>query len=136
MRPLTAVLILSAIIIMAIFLAPAFQLAGYDTRYLYASTAYGYSMYPLIKSGDLLIIAKKGSPYYDPEIGDILVYRYKNFYVAHRLIHINGDIYFLKGDNNDYVERVKEENIVGEVIETIPKENLIAYTLVKDLLLP
>jgi len=136
MRPLTAVLILSAIIVMAILLAPVFQLAGYDTRYLYASTACGYSMYPSIKNGDLLVVAKKGSPYYDPEIGDILVYRYKNFYVAHRLIHINGDIYFLKGDNNDYVERVKEENIVGEVIETIPKENLIAYTLVKDLLLP
>ena len=134
MRPLTAVLILSAIIIMAIFLAPAFQLAGYDTRYLYASTAYGYSMYPLIKSGDLLIIAKKGSPYYNPEIGDILVYRYKNFYVAHRLIHINGDIYFLKGDNNDYVERVKEENVVGEVIEVIPRENLIAGVVVKNLI--
>jgi len=134
MRPLTAVLILSAIIVMAILLAPVFQLAGYDTRYLYASTACGYSMYPSIKNGDLLVVAKKGSPYYDPEIGDILVYRYKNFYVAHRLIRVDGDIYFLKGDNNDYVEKVKEENVVGEVIEVIPRENLVASVVVKNLI--
>ena len=136
LKPLTLITIISIILITIIVLHPLIELGKYDYRYLYATRAYGYSMLPTIHSGDLLIIALKDSPYYHPDIGDIMVYRYDNFFVAHRLVAMRGDTYFFKGDNNNYIEEVPEDAIIGEVVETIPKTNIIAEYLAQGLLPP
>ena len=92
-------------------------------------------MLPTIKSGDLLVVAKKDSPYFNPEPCDILVYIYdENIAVAHRLVAIRGNTYILKGDNNDYYEVVPEDRIIGEVIEIIPSDNFIAIYIAKCLI--
>jgi len=115
-------------------LYPLFELQKYDSRYLYTTQAYGFSMLPTIKSGDLLVVAKKDSPYFNPEPCDILVYIYdENIAVAHRLVAIRGNTYILKGDNNDYYEVVPEERIIGEVVEIIPSDNIIATYVVESL---
>jgi len=137
LKPLTLIAIISIILITIIVLHPLIELGKYDYRYLYATRAYGYSMLPTIHSGDLLVVALKDSPYFNPEVGDILVYSYnEKINVAHRLVAIRGDIYFFKGDNNNYIEEVPEEAIIGEVIETIPRTNIIAEYVAQGLLPP
>ena len=118
-----------------IILHPLIKLGKYDYRYLYATQAYGYSMLPTIHNGDLLIVAKKDSPYFNPEPYDILVYIYNDsIAVAHRLVAIRGNIYIFKGDNNNYYEEVPEDRIIGEVIEIIPSDNFIAIYMAKCLI--
>jgi len=113
-------------------LHPLFELQKYDSKYLYTTKAYGFSMLPTIKSGDLLVVAKKDSPYFNPEPYDILIYIYdENITVAHRLIRIHGDYYICKGDNNPYYEMVSKDRVIGEVVEVIPSDNLVAATLAK-----
>jgi len=129
------VVLISLLITSIILLHPVFELMNYDGRFLYASTAYGYSMYPTIKNGDLLIVAPKSSPYYHPDVGDVLIYRYSDqIIVAHRLAGIRGNTYIFKGDNNRYYEEVPEEKIIGEVIEVIPHENILACWVVENLI--
>jgi len=129
------VVLISLLITSIILLHPVFELMNYDGRFLYASTAYGYSMYPTIKNGDLLIVAPKSSPYYHPDVGDVLIYRYSDqIIVAHRLAGIRGSTYIFKGDNNRYYEEVPEEKIIGEVIEVIPHENILACWVVENLI--
>jgi len=128
------VLLVSVFLLLVISTYPALELANYDKKYLYVSTAYGYSMYPTIKNGDLLVVVLKTSPYYHPEVGDILVYKHDNFYIAHRLLQIGNNFYIVKGDNNEYFEKISEDDIIGEVIETIPQENFIACWIVKNLI--
>ena len=132
LKPLTLIAIISIILITIIVLHPLIELGKYDYRYLYATRAYGYSMLPTIHSGDLLIVALKDSPYYHPEPYDILVYIYNdNIAVAHRLIKIQGDCYICKGDNNPYCEVVSKDRVIGEVVEVIPSDNIIAIALAK-----
>jgi signal peptidase I len=128
------VLLVSVVLLPIVSIYPVFEITNYDKKYLHVSTAYGYSMYPTIKNGDLLIIALKSSPYYNPEIGDILIYKHDGFYIAHRLLQIRESFYIVKGDNNDYFEQIPKEDVVGEVIKVVPQENLIAYYLVKNLI--
>jgi len=129
------VALVSILITLIILLHPVFELMNYDNRFLYTSKAYGYSMHPTIKNGDLLIVAPKSSPYYHPEIGDILVYRHDDqIVVAHRLAGIRGNTYIFKGDNNRYYEEVPEDKIIGEVIEVIPHENILACWVAEKLI--
>ncbi|RLJ06169.1 MAG: signal peptidase I [Candidatus Aenigmatarchaeota archaeon] len=129
------VLLVSVFLLLVISTYPALELANYDNKYLYVSTAYGYSMYPTIKNGDLLVVVLKTSPYYHPEVGDVLIYRYSDqIIVAHRLAGIRGSTYIFKGDNNRYYEEVPEEKIIGEVIEVIPHENILACWVVENLI--
>ena len=131
-----AVLTIVAVVTIVV-LYPVFQVAKYDYRYLYATDAYGFSMLPTIHSGDLLVVALKDSPYFNPETGDILVYSYnEKINVAHRLVRVEGDYYIFKGDNNNYYEKVPEDAIIGEVIEVIPSSNPIAQYAVQGLLPP
>ena len=77
-------------------------------------------MFPILKSGDIITVRRK-QPY---SIGDILVFSYNNEQIlVHRLLKIEGNIYFCKGDNSFRLEMVRENNIIGSVILLYDKNN-------------
>jgi len=59
---------------------------------------HGWSMYPTINDGDIILCVKM--PTYN--VGDIVVYKPRwaqGILVAHRIVYIEGDFYYMKGDN-------------------------------------
>jgi len=81
--------------------------------------AHGYSMYPCIKPGSLLLIEPiqlKGAPV----PGEIIAIRRENGLIVHRLIKIvknnNLTSYIARGDSNAYADNpVKIDKIAGRV---------------------
>ena len=84
----------------------------------------GTSMLPLFRFG--FIFWKHGRM---PKVGDLVCYRSEGYdedgrfdpkkkgIVCHRCIGIEGDIFLIKGDNRDYVEKVPKKDIQGTVIK-------------------
>ena len=84
----------------------------------------GTSMLPLFRFG--FIFWKHGRM---PKVGDLVCYRSEGYdedgnfnpkkkgNVCHRCIGIEGDIFLIKGDNRDYVEKVPKKDIQGTVIK-------------------
>lgn len=83
--------------------------------------AHGYSMYPSVKPGSLLIIEPlkvKG----DPVPGELIVVKRESGLIVHRLVRIviKDGIrwYTARGDSNAYADKpVRIEMIVGRVIK-------------------
>ena len=84
----------------------------------------GTSMLPLFRFA--FIFWKRGRL---PKVGDLVCYRSEGYdeegrfnpkkkgNVCHRCIGIEGDIFLIKGDNRDYVERVPKKDVQGTVIK-------------------
>ena len=84
----------------------------------------GTSMLPLFRFG--FIFWKRGRL---PKVGDLVCYRSEGYdeegrfnpkkkgNVCHRCIGIEGDIFLIKGDNRNYIERVPKKDIQGTVIK-------------------
>ena len=84
----------------------------------------GTSMLPLFRFA--FIFWKRGRL---PKVGDLVCYRSEGYdeegrfnpkkkgNVCHRCIGIEGDIFLIKGDNRNYVERVPKKDIQGTVIK-------------------
>lgn len=76
-------------------------------------TVSGVSMLPVLHENDTISICRKDRY----EIGDILVFFYKqDELLVHRLLKIEGDRYFCKGDNAFRLEDITEEQILGAVL--------------------
>jgi signal peptidase I len=93
--------------------------------------AHGYSMYPSVKPGSLLIIEPlkvKG----DPKPGELIVIKRENGLIVHRLVKIvmkDGVRYYIaRGDSNAYADGpVKIDMIAGRVVRSeATGENRIA----------
>jgi signal peptidase I len=86
--------------------------------------AHGYSMYPSIKPGSLIIIeplSLKGNP----KPGEIIAIKRENWMVVHRLIRIvikNGvRTYIARGDSNGYADApITIDRISGRVVRSEP----------------
>lgn len=82
------------------------------------------SMEPMIKTGDIIIT--KNIKEEDIKKEDIITFKKKDEIITHRIVNIeenNGEkIYTTKGDNNniDDIERIKNKDIEGKYILTIP----------------
>jgi len=75
-------------------------------------TIRGTSMEPILHEGESYTL-KKQEEY---AIGDILVYEYKNEgLLAHRLLKIEQNRYFCKGDNSFRLEDITEDQIIGKI---------------------
>ena len=73
----------------------------------------GNSMFPVLQDGDIISVCKKS----EYEIGDILVFIYKNGDIlVHRLLNVKDNRYFCKGDNSFRLEDIGVEQIIGAVI--------------------
>ena len=86
-------------------------------------TSKGYSMYPLIKSGDLIVmekIQKKLNRF------DIVLYKRNNeTYVLHRIIKIGKDFCYVCGDNQFKSEKIERKQIIGILKEVERNGNKI-----------
>ena len=86
--------------------------------------AHGYSMYPAIKPGSIIIIEplnQKGNPV----AGEIIAIRRENGMVVHRLVKIiitNGVRYYIaRGDSNAYADApITIDRISGRVVRSEP----------------
>lgn len=83
-------------------------------RYILAGKSIGNSMYPLIEQGCRLWVTK--CPFNTISLGDIIVYRYNNNLVGHRVVYKIGNNVCIKGDNSPYVDTFfKRKSFVGRV---------------------
>lgn len=94
----------------------------------------GYSMFPVLKDGDTAIVEKCKSD--KVKLGDLLVFRYKGKFIAHRLMkitHENGKQYFLaKGDNNKHYDPLfDEKEMIGKILSTKIKAKTIKNNTLK-----
>jgi signal peptidase I len=96
-KRLAALLAMAAFALGAVFFAPV-QLGGST---LYSATV-GTSMEPRFHKGDLALL-RRDSSY---RVGDVVLYESPVLHrpVLHRIIVIQNDHYFFKGDNNDFVD--------------------------------
>ena len=79
------------------------------------SFAIGSSMYPTLLPGDELVVVKS----YRLHIGDIIGYRLENRNMIHRIVKINHDMIYTKGDNNLIIDLhpITKKNIIGKLIK-------------------
>ena len=119
-KGLVRLLVLAALAALWVFFAPV-QIGGST---LYSSTV-GISMEPLFHKGDLAVV-RRASSY---KVGDIVLYESPILHrpVLHRIIVIQGDHYFFKGDNNDFVDPgyAKIGDLQGKLWFHIPKAGRI-----------
>jgi len=90
-----------------------------DTHYLPVLSG---SMEPTIPVGGVVLIKEIGSS--SLQVGDIICFKLAEGqpWVTHRIVNITDEGFITKGDANNDVDRwvVKRENVVGEVLFTIP----------------
>ena len=88
-------------------------LSGHKDHYI-LGIGRGISMMPAIEAGDIVIVDTQ------PEkisIGDVIVYRYGDLLVGHRVIGIVKEGYITKGDNNLYTDYlVTKDRVVGKIV--------------------
>ncbi len=92
----------------------------------FAATTSGVSMYPLLRDREFvvkIVPAKKRLKKYDVA----LFYRGKQL-VLHRVVKVCPDRYFIRGDNCEGGDWVKDEQIVGVLSEAKSKDKLIKVT--------
>ncbi len=115
-KRLAAILVVAGLALGAVFFAPV-QLGGST---LYSSTV-GTSMEPLFHKGDLALLRR--APSY--HVGDIVLYQSPVLHrpVLHRIIVIQNDHYFFKGDNNDFVDPgyATSNDLLGKLWLRAPK---------------
>lgn len=76
-------------------------------------TVTGVSMNPTMHEGDHVTVCRADSY----AVGEVLVFLYKGELLIHRLIKIENNRYFCKGDNAFRLEDVTLEEIAGKVIQ-------------------
>ena len=75
----------------------------------------GRSMRPLIRQGkDVIVITK---PQLRPEKYDVILYKVKDKYLLHRVLEVHDGYYTVAGDNNTFLEKVEERQILGVMTE-------------------
>lgn len=108
-------------------------------NHMYVTELEGSSMQPHLEDGELGIVLLKTAPHYDLQRGDIVVY-YNNLcncYVGHRVLLIDEDYVYAKGDNNDYVDSpIEHEYVIGELVDHVPGYNVLKRWLVEMILSP
>ena len=78
----------------------------------------GISMEPVLLDGDLIFVKS----YQDYSIGDIVVFNYPNEgYLVHRIVGIEKGAIICKGDNSKRKEIIIQRQILGKVIDHLPK---------------
>ncbi|MBS3748179.1 MAG: signal peptidase I [Candidatus Thermoplasmatota archaeon] len=118
------IVLLGSIVLFSVDIPLVHQISQHPEQY-YVSETVGISMYPQVYTGDIFVIQKSDSPNFSILIGDIIVFYDNEQYIGHRIIDITDDYVVTKGDFNNGYERVQYNQIVGKVIKTINRYNLI-----------
>ena len=73
----------------------------------------GISMEPLLKKGDSIFV-KYQSSY---SVGDIVLFDYADEgLLVHRILRVDDDLFFCKGDNSFRLELISYDSIIGKVL--------------------
>lgn len=113
-------------IILLIFIIVCFSSIVYQKKVMKITlpNLFGYSggtivsgsMEPNIKIGDY-VIARVNAGY---EVGDVVLFKRGNAYIAHRVMEIHDDYIVTKGDNNETVDvDIPKDTVVGPVVKVI-----------------
>lgn len=85
------------------------------------------SMYPLIEVNDRVLVNK--IPFDHLRSGDIVLLRYDEFFIVHRVIKIlredDNTLILQKGDANNYASTVRPESIVGKITAIEKKGRIV-----------
>lgn len=77
----------------------------------------GISMLPFIHGGEDRVLVRKES---NVDVGDIVLVKYGNNYILHRIYAIEGTTLVLMGDGNlQGNERVEASEVLGTVVEVV-----------------
>ena len=91
---------------------------------IFVGTTSGVSMRPMIISGrDVVVIEKKKGRLKPLDVA--LYMRNDNDYVLHRVIRVTEKGYIIRGDNCYQDEKVKEEDVIGVLVQYFKKEKPI-----------
>jgi len=84
----------------------------------------GESMLPSIRPNSKCVCQRKKNY----EIGDIVLYYMESedgfIGIAHRIVAEDGDTVYTKGDNNNFIETIREENIMCYIPE-LPRYQIV-----------
>ena len=90
-------------------------MASFETYGVFASGTLGRSMRPLFREGrDVVIVQKCTAP---PKKYDVVLYERAGKCVLHRVIKKEGDINLIRGDNTYAIERIRDSEIIGILME-------------------
>ncbi len=73
----------------------------------------GTSMRPTLCEGDKITVAPLET---DPQVGDVVLFRYAGWHLLHRVIAIEGDLYTMQGDNCYGTETAPRRDIVARLV--------------------
>lgn len=94
----------------------------------------GKSMEPLLKDGDIAFVSKMSE--YD--VGDIIVFGYSlndvELLISHRIVYMDNDYYFCKGDNSLELEIITFSSIIGKIVSVERNAKKIQLAIDKKLL--
>lgn len=84
------------------------------TSGVYTTTTQGDSMYPMLQTGDKVIITSSKGPY---QKYDVVVYRRGDHFTMHRIVKVTKNGYIICGDNRTGLEKdIKDEDIIGKLL--------------------
>lgn len=81
----------------------------------YSATVHGYSMYPLLINHRDSVYIEKADKYKKYDV--VLFERKDGQLVLHRILSIKDGVFYICGDNDFVLEKVKKEQIIGKMTE-------------------
>lgn len=78
----------------------------------------GTSMQPTLCEGDVLTLSSLTQ---EPQVGDVMLFRYQGKHLLHRLVAIHGDRYIMQGDNSSFHEEIQRADIVATLVDVKKK---------------
>lgn len=74
----------------------------------------GHSMLPFYRHEKTVVSLKKKDDYV---VNDVVLFKYQDQYILHRIIKIKNDLYHILGDGSFTVHVIRKEDILGYVLD-------------------
>lgn len=88
----------------------------------------GRSMLPMLNGESDIVTLAPLSADEECVVGGIYLFFYNNHYVVHRLMRIDDDIYFFRGDNCRTYEQVRRQAVLGRLVQVRHADGSIDVT--------
>lgn len=88
----------------------------------------GRSMLPMLNGESDTVTLAPLAANEDCAVGNIYLFFYNNHYIIHRLLRIDDDLYFFRGDNCRLYEQVQRKAILGRLVQVQHADGSIEST--------